>query len=128
MRGFFIYGGDTWFPACVTQSGRESRTRYKASQQCGAFSILWIVVSVYIIESLSDATHYVGMAIDVERRLKEHNAGKNRFTKGHLPWKVVYTEVHDNWSKARVREKYLKSSAGRNWLKKYLGDTGSLPA
>jgi hypothetical protein len=28
------------------------------------------------------------MAIDVFIRLKDHNAGKNRFTKRHLPWKL----------------------------------------
>jgi predicted GIY-YIG superfamily endonuclease len=32
------------------------------------------------------------MALNSEARLKEHNAGKNRFTKGHRPWKIIYTE------------------------------------
>jgi predicted GIY-YIG superfamily endonuclease len=60
------------------------------------------------------------MAKDVEIRLFEHNHGKNRFTKGHLPWKIIYSEIHPNWEQARVREKYLKSHAGKKWLKKYL--------
>lgn len=72
------------------------------------------------------------MAVDVINRLKEHNAGKNRFTKGHLPWRIIYTEVHPDWAAARAREKYLKSASGRSWLKRILsaglgGDTGSLP-
>jgi hypothetical protein len=53
------------------------------------------------------------MALNVDARLKEHNQGKNRFTKGHLPWKIIYTEDHSDWSSARVREKYLKSAAGK---------------
>jgi putative endonuclease len=41
------------------------------------------MTKVYVIESLTDHTWYTGIAIDAINRLKEHNAGKNRFTKGH---------------------------------------------
>ena len=88
------------------------------------------MITVYIIESLSDQTWYTGMAKDADARLKEHNAGKNHFTKGHMPWRIIYTEVFPDWSEARVREKYFKTAAGKLWLRKKLssGDTGSLPA
>jgi len=71
-------------------------------------------------ESLTDKTWYTGVALNVENRLKEHNAGKNRFTKGHRPWKIIYSETHSNWLEARTREKYLKSSGGKRWLEKEL--------
>jgi putative endonuclease len=87
------------------------------------------MVYVYVIESLKDQTWYTGMAYDAIKRLSEHNAGKNRFTKGHRPWKIIYTEIHKDWLAARPREKYLKSAAGKVWLKKFpRGDTGSPPA
>ncbi len=90
------------------------------------------MVTIYVIESLSDGTSYTGMALDALARLKEHHAGKNRFTKGHMPWKIIYTEGHPDWASARVREKYLKTAAGKKWLKNHLsthgGNTGSLPA
>ena len=87
------------------------------------------MVTVYVIESLTDQTWYTGMAKEVSNRLKEHNAGKNRFTKGHRPWKVIYTSTFPDWGDARVHEKYLKTAAGKAWLRKHLGgDTGSLPA
>jgi predicted GIY-YIG superfamily endonuclease len=91
------------------------------------------MITVYVIESLMDNTWYTGMAKDPIHRLHEHNSGKNRFTKGHLPWIIIYTEQHPDWETARKREKYLKSSAGKNWLTKQLenkkgGDTSSLPA
>ena len=88
-------------------------------------------VWVYVIESVTDQVWYTGMAIDPVRRLADHNACRNRFTKGHLPWKLIFTERHENWKGGRVREKYLKSASGKNWLRKFLlsgGDTGSLPA
>jgi predicted GIY-YIG superfamily endonuclease len=90
------------------------------------------MVTVYILLSIKDNSTYVGMALDAKVRLKEHNNGKNRYTKGHMPWKIVHTELFDDWKTARIREKYLKSTAGKNWLHKYFSDkggiTGSLPA
>ena len=78
------------------------------------------MIYVYIIESVIDGTLYIGMTQDPHKRLKEHNSGKNRFTKGHLPWKIIFTETHPDWATARVREKYLKTASGKNWLKKIL--------
>ena len=77
------------------------------------------LVTVYVIESLTDQTWYTGMASDILNRLQEHNSGKNRFTKGHLPWKIIYTELHKNWEEARKREKYLKTAGGKRWLKNH---------
>src|SRR3954467_2087248 len=76
------------------------------------------MITVYVIESLFNQTWYTGIAIDAVARLKEYNSGKNRFTKGHRPWKIIYTEVQIDWMNARLREKYLKSAAGKNWLRK----------
>jgi len=74
------------------------------------------MITVYVLLSLKDGATYVGMASDASKRLKEHNHGKNRYTKGHMPWKIIYTEQHPDWASARIREKYLKSTAGKNWL------------
>jgi len=48
--------------------------------------------SVYVLKSLSSGKHYVGMAMNVENRFNEHNAGKSKFTSGHRPWKLIYSE------------------------------------
>ena len=75
---------------------------------------------------------HTGIALNFDNRLKEHNAGKNRFTKGHKAWRIIYAEVQPDWSAARTREKYLKTASGKKWLRKWLnvngGKTGSLPA
>ena len=73
--------------------------------------------SVYVLRSLSSGKHYVGMAVDVEARLKEHNRGKSRFTKGHIPWELLYEEKVGVADLARKREKYLKSASGKSHLK-----------
>jgi putative endonuclease len=76
------------------------------------------MITVYVLKSLLDGASYVGMAKNADGRLREHNSGKNRYTKGHLPWIIIYTETHPDWASARVREKYLKSTAGKRWLHK----------
>ena len=72
---------------------------------------------VYAILSEVNGFIYVGMCINLERRLKEHNAGKSKFTKAYLPWKFIFTEFVGERNKARAREKYLKSGVGKEFLK-----------
>ena len=55
---------------------------------------------------------------DLERRLFEHNSGKSKSTNRYKPWRVIYTEEHPSEEEARLREKYLKSKNGRQFLKK----------
>jgi len=50
------------------------------------------MIAVYVIESCINQNLYTGMAIDPVNRLNEHNKGKNKFTKAHMPWKIIYTE------------------------------------
>jgi len=78
------------------------------------------MVTIYVIESEKDGMWYTGMALDAVKRLREHNSGKNRFTKGHLLWKIIYTEQATDWSEGRKREKYLKSAAGKIHVSKML--------
>ncbi|REE05724.1 GIY-YIG nuclease family protein [Marinoscillum furvescens] len=46
----------------------------------------------YILRSEAHGTHYYGSTQDVESRLKYHNSGKVRYTKGRRPWILVYVE------------------------------------
>ena len=75
------------------------------------------MITVYAIISEVNGEIYVGIAKDPDIRLKEHNAGKNRYTKGLRPWKSLYREFQPDWQAARNREKYLKSGVGKEFLK-----------
>lgn len=75
----------------------------------------------YILRSESDPDqYYVGLAEDVESRLKDHNAGKSRHTKKHLPWEIISIHGFPNRQKAADFEKYLKSGSGRAFAKRHL--------
>jgi len=73
---------------------------------------------VYVLKSKVAKKSYVGMTSNIERRLEEHNSGKNFYTKRYLPWEILHMEEFVNLEEARKREKYLKSTSGRRFLKK----------
>jgi putative endonuclease len=73
---------------------------------------------VYILLSNKGDKTYTGSTTDLVRRLNEHNCGKNFFTKRYMPWKIFYKEEYQSLSEARKREKYLKTCAGRKFIKK----------
>ena len=69
---------------------------------------------VYILQSQLDNSFYVGMATDVQNRLMEHNKGKSKYTKSKIPWKLLYFEKVGSRIDARAKEKYYKTSSGKN--------------
>jgi putative endonuclease len=80
---------------------------------------------VYVLFSVSFARQYVGMTDDLTRRVAEHNTGKNQSTKAFMPWILLNSEPFDNRNAARIREKYLKTAAGRRWRKNNLRPRGA---
>ena len=64
---------------------------------------------VYIAEC-ADGTLYTGITTDVERRLREHNAGKAgaRYTRGRRPVRLVHMELADTRADALKREAEIK--------------------
>ena len=75
---------------------------------------------IYILLSLNYQKTYIGITSDPGKRLVQHNNGCNNYTRRYRPWKIIYTEKHISELEARKREKYLKSSAGRKFIKKLL--------
>lgn len=77
---------------------------------------------VYIIENEADRSWYIGFTDDLERRLGEHN-GKigGKYTRSKVGgWEPIYYEAYKNKTDALGRETFLKSGAGRRFLKKQL--------
>jgi len=72
---------------------------------------------VYVLKSEKDGNWYTGCTNNLKRRLKEHNEGKTRSSKGREPFKLIYYEAGLSEKDARAREKYLKSGMGKRYLK-----------
>jgi putative endonuclease len=71
----------------------------------------------YVLQSETFNKTYVGQTDNIERRIKEHNAGKTKSTKHYVPWKVLFYESFNSRIDARKREKYLKSGIGRELIR-----------
>ena len=80
---------------------------------------------VYAIASLSRNYIYVGLTDNVERRFNQHDSGRSRATKPYRPFFLLLTETFPTRIQARQREKYLKSGAGKVFLKKLLESQGT---
>jgi putative endonuclease len=74
--------------------------------------------TVYVLYSVTHSKIYIGFSSDIEKRLFAHNhPGNKGWTKSFQPWTLIYTEVFETKSGAMQREKQLKSSKGRSFIK-----------
>ena len=72
--------------------------------------------TAYVLKD-NNGKFYKGVTGDLNRRLKEHLKGDTKTTKHMEGLSVFYTEKFKTFAEARARELYLKSAAGRRFLK-----------
>ncbi|RJQ31628.1 GIY-YIG nuclease family protein [Candidatus Parcubacteria bacterium] len=72
---------------------------------------------VYAIKSLNRNYLYVGLTNNPERRINQHNEGRERTTRTYAPFRTLIVENFSTRVDARNREKYLKSGIGKEYLK-----------
>jgi putative endonuclease len=73
--------------------------------------------TVYVLKSLRNNKRYIGYTSKTaEVRLSEHNGGSNTFTRQNGPFVLIYTEPYEEKHLAILREKFLKSGKGREFL------------
>jgi putative endonuclease len=75
---------------------------------------------VYVLRSLKDAKFYTGYTTDLRKRFKEHQDGIVTSTKSRIPFELIFYEAYRNEYDAMRREKYLKTSKGKNTLRQML--------
>ena len=64
---------------------------------------------VYLLEC-RDQSYYCGYTRDLEQRVKTHNLGRGgRYTRTHLPVKLVYSERCPTRLRAMRREREIKT-------------------
>ena len=74
--------------------------------------------NVYIVQC-SDTTLYTGIAVDVEKRVHEHNYSLKgaKYTKARRPVKLLYTQEYKDRSSASKREYEIKKMSRDQKLK-----------
>jgi putative endonuclease len=71
----------------------------------------------YVLKSKQDGKFYTGFTSDLEKRLNEHNSGKVFSTKNRNPFEVIYYEFCLSITDATHREKYLKTTYGKRYIR-----------
>jgi putative endonuclease len=71
----------------------------------------------YVLQSKKDKKWYTGITTDLRKRLWQHNNGKSTYTKGRGPFALIYCEACHNEDDSKLREKYLKSGMGKQYIK-----------
>jgi putative endonuclease len=75
---------------------------------------------VYVLTSQTTGKRYIGQTEDLQRRLAEHNDpahNPRKYTSRNPgPWRLIHHESFPSRSQAMLREKWLKSGTGRQWL------------
>ena len=74
---------------------------------------------VYVLYNDSSGGRYIGHTNNLDRRLKEHNAGHVKSTKSGTPWRIIAYKKYHTRSEARWIERSLKRS--KKMLDKFLG-------
>lgn len=75
---------------------------------------------VYIARSLKSGIFYVGYTNDLGQRLHDHNSGRTKSLKGHIPLEIVKVEVYTSRIDAMRREKQIKGFKSGNALKRLI--------
>ena len=79
---------------------------------------------LYILYSNKADKFYIGYTTNPEKRLFDHNGGKNRFTRVYRPWRLVYQESFNDKTEAIKREKQLKNWKSRKQIEKLINIPG----
>ena len=76
---------------------------------------------VYILYSKKIDKIYIGFTSDLINRIHSHNHFSTKgYTVRFRPWEVIHVEFFQSKTEAMQREKYLKSGAGRDWIKAFV--------
>jgi len=76
--------------------------------------------SVYVLTDAGNQRIYIGQTSNLEQRLVEHNTRTKRYTSSRGPWKVLFQETYPTRHEAIMRERQLKSSRGRYYIRELL--------
>ena len=73
---------------------------------------------VYFLKSEKNGDLYIGSTQNVHDRLRSHNSGRVKSTKGYRPWNLLGYKELPTRSEAMKMERFYKSHQQRDILKK----------
>ena len=76
-----------------------------------------MIYTVYVLYAALHNKHYTGFTSNITLRLKSHNDFGKGWTSKYRPWIVIYTKEFSSKQEATEFEKWLKTGAGRDFIK-----------
>jgi putative endonuclease len=111
QKNIKLFAGANWLGACPAP---------ERSDWCGGKKNLQDFYYTYVLLSQKDNHFYIGFTNDLDRRLNEHQHGKNISTSKRLPVSLIYFEGHRSKEDALRRESYFKTTKEKTTLKQIL--------
>ena len=75
-----------------------------------------MIFHVYILYSPAKDKYYEGSCEDMDVRLGQHNAGRNKSTRYGVPWELKKVENYTTRSDALQRESFIKRMKSRKFI------------
>ena len=79
------------------------------------------MIKLYVLRSIENRRRYVGITDNLARRLTEHRRSSSTVGRQLGPFTLIHTEEYADYVRARVRERFLKTGKGREWLEQQFG-------
>ena len=74
--------------------------------------------TVYILYSKKLGKFYVGYTSDIEIRLEQHNNAISKFSKGGIPWQLIYSIKIEDKKEAILLERKIKKNGAKRYLER----------
>ena len=75
---------------------------------------------VYFLQSIKDASYYIGVTDNVQRRISQHNKGESKSTDPKRPWTIKRVEEFADINSAYKRERFMKKMKSRKIIEKII--------
>ena len=79
---------------------------------------------VYVIRSYETGRYYTGYTRNPGVRLRQHNDGWTRSTKGGIPWEIVHLESFSDKASALRREREIKARRSHKYIAQLIHSEG----
>ncbi|OGZ01304.1 MAG: hypothetical protein A3A43_02235 [Candidatus Liptonbacteria bacterium RIFCSPLOWO2_01_FULL_56_20] len=72
----------------------------------------------YVLKSAKNKDIYIGSTKNIGNRVKLHNLGRIKSTRGYMPWKLLEYREFGSRSEATREERFLKNHQQKEILKR----------
>ncbi len=82
---------------------------------------------LYILENSLSGIFYIGITLNLDKRIAQHNSQKTHFTgKINGNWKLIFSKLYKTKLEAKQEELRLKRARNKKYIRWYIDNHGPL--